>query len=169
MSTELTNQAFIDAQNLYLGTVNTSPAWKIDFVRFRVFLKDRYNVSKAYYFIGVKEEKHQKLYDYLEKAGYILIFRDHATTQVSKKKGNVDNDIIFTIMKKLCEREKFGKVILVSGDGDYKRMVDYLVEKDRLLKIMFPNGVKASSLYKKLGQSLTLNLARPELRKKLGQ
>ena len=31
-------------------------------------------------------------------------------------------------MKKLVEKEAFDRVILVSGDGDYWRMVDYLIK-----------------------------------------
>ncbi|MFA7044456.1 MAG: hypothetical protein WC186_08940, partial [Bacteroidales bacterium] len=38
-----------------------------------------------------------------------------------------------------------------SGDGDYKRMVDFLVKEDKFKKILFPNKKYASSLYKKLG------------------
>ena len=54
-------------------------------------------------------------------------------------------------MKKLVQKESFGKIILVSGDGDYKKLVDFLVKKDKFEKILFPNSEFASSLYKKLG------------------
>jgi len=66
------------------------------------------------------------------------------------KKGNVDSDIIFNIMKKLYRKEKFDKIVLVSGDGDYKTLVDFLIEEKRFKKILFPNKRFASSLYKKL-------------------
>ena len=42
-------------------------------------------------------------------------------------------------------------VIIVSGDGDYKKVVDYLIKKNKFKKILFPNKKFASSLYKKLG------------------
>jgi uncharacterized LabA/DUF88 family protein len=67
------------------------------------------------------------------------------------KKGNVDSDIIFNIMKKLYKKEQFDKVVLVSGDGDYKLVVDFLIEENRFKKILFPNKKYASSLYKKIG------------------
>jgi uncharacterized LabA/DUF88 family protein len=69
---------------------------------------------------------------------------------LGKKKGNVDSDIIFAIMKKLYNKEKFDKVILVSGDGDYRMLVDFLIEEGRFKKILFPNREFASSLYKKI-------------------
>jgi uncharacterized LabA/DUF88 family protein len=70
---------------------------------------------------------------------------------ITQKKGNVDSDIIFNMMKCLIEEEDdFEKILLISGDGDYKNIVDYLVRKDRFLKILFPNRKFASSLYKQL-------------------
>jgi len=54
-------------------------------------------------------------------------------------------------MKSLIENSDFDKIILVSGDGDYKKLVDYLIKKNKFKKILFPNKKFASSLYKKLG------------------
>lgn len=47
---------------------------------------------------------------------------------MSHKRGNVGTDIVSLVMKKLVEKEAFDRVILVSGDGDYWRMVDYLIK-----------------------------------------
>ena len=54
-------------------------------------------------------------------------------------------------MKKLYENNLTGNVLLVSGDGDYKKLVDYLLKQNRFLKILLPNKKFASSLYKRLG------------------
>lgn len=143
------NQAFIDGQNLHLGTRNNG--WSIDHAKFRTYLAEKYNVEEAYYFLGFVSEGEQYLYEKLQKAGYILLFREHSAVLKGKKKGNVDSDIIFVVMRKLVEKEEFNKVILVSGDGDYKKLVDYLIKKDKFEKILFPNKEFASSLYKKLG------------------
>jgi uncharacterized LabA/DUF88 family protein len=145
----MNNQAFIDAQNLLLGTTKDSPSWTIDLVRFRILLKHRYKVTRARYFIGVYDQKHQPLYGLIQNAGYELVFREHSLSLVGKKKGNVDSDIIFSVMKDLLDQERFDQVVLVSGDGDYKRMVDYLIRKNRLYRLLFPSA-RASSLYKKL-------------------
>ena len=67
------------------------------------------------------------------------------------KKGNVDADIVFRMMKEHIDCEEEVKFVLISGDGDYKRTIDYFVKYDRLLKILFPNKKYASSLYKQLG------------------
>ena len=145
----MNNQAFIDGQNLYLGTEQTKPTWHVDFKKFRIYLKEKYGVAEAYYFMGAYESttEARNLYNSLQRAGYILVFREHTESLLSKKKGNVDTDIVFTIMQKIADREKFGKVILVSGDGDYWRMVDYLIKKHKFAKLLSPSKVSTSSLY----------------------
>ena len=145
----MNNQAFIDGQNLKISTMNAKPSWTIDLRRFRVFLSEKYKVSEAYYFIGAYDPKNQSLYEALQKYGYIVVFREHAESSLSHKKGNVDTDIVFAIMKKMVEQEQFDKVILVSGDGDYWRMVDYLIKKEKFGKLLVPNKHTLSSLYKR--------------------
>jgi uncharacterized LabA/DUF88 family protein len=148
---QIKNIAFIDGQNLHMGTAKRDPdPWIIDLARFRIYLREKYNVIQAYYFLGFVQEDNHELYEEIQKAGFILIFREHNTSMLGKKKGNVDSDIIFHIMKKMYKREDFDKVILVSGDGDYKLVVDFLIEEKRFEKIIFPIRKFASSLYKQL-------------------
>lgn len=145
------NYAFIDGQNLYMGTTVIESPWKIDFKKFRIFLKDKYHIEIAYYFLGCVMEDKRDLYTKIQEAGFVLVFREHNAAMIGKKKGNVDADIVFSVMKKLYQKEDFDKIVLVSGDGDYKRMVDFLIEEKRFKKALFPNKKFASSLYKKLG------------------
>ncbi len=142
----MNNQAFIDGQNLYINTLAND--WAVDLKKFRIYLKERYHVEDAYYFLGVVNEENQKLYELIQKAGFILVFREHTQSMVGKKKGNVDTDIVFTVMSKIADHEDFDKVLLVSGDGDYFKMVKYLVNKDRFLKLLAPNRHSVSSLYR---------------------
>lgn len=143
------NIAFIDGQNLHLGT--TSNNWKVDLVKLRVYLKDKYHITEAYYFLGYVSEAEQDLYNNLQKSGFIVLFREHNPALRGEKKGNVDTDIVFEIMRNLIDNKNFNKIVLISGDGDYKKVVDYLIKKGKFKKILFPNRKFASSLYKKLG------------------
>ena len=146
------NYAFIDGQNLYMATTkNQLDPWSINLKRFRVFLREKYKVENAYYFLGYLDENNQNLYESIQSAGFILMFREHNSKIIGKKKGNVDSDIIFFIMQKLYFREDFNKVVLVSGDGDYKKLVDFLIKENKFKKILFPNSKGSSSLYKSLG------------------
>jgi uncharacterized LabA/DUF88 family protein len=82
------------------------------------------------------------------------VFKEHNENLATEKKGNVDTDIVFEVMKNLIGNKNFEKVVLVSGDGDYKKLVNYLIKKDKFEKILFPNKKFASSLYKDLGSEL---------------
>ncbi len=161
------NYAFVDGQNLHMGTTKLKRPWRIDLKKFRVFLKDRYHVETAYYFLGCMDEIHQEIYTSVQEAGFILMFREHNSAMTGKKKGNVDSDIVFQIMKKIYQREDFGKIILVSGDGDYKMLVDFLIEEHKFGKILFPNKKFASSLYKELGSEFFDSLDSKDIKKKI--
>ncbi len=47
---EKKNYAFIDAQNLHLGSKDAG--LDINYRKLRVYLKDKYNVDRAYLFMG---------------------------------------------------------------------------------------------------------------------
>ena len=65
---------------------------------------------------------------------------------LSQKKGNVDIDIVFDVMKKLYyEKDAFDGIILVSGDGDYIHMVEFLIAENKFKKVLFPEFKRASS------------------------
>ena len=168
MAVDKNNYAFIDAQNLHLATINAEEPWKIDLKRFRVYLKEKYRVSQAYYFFGVFDEKLKDLYESIQEYGYILVFREHSKSLVGKKKGNVDVDLVFSVMRKLYEREDFSRIVIVSGDGDYKRMIDFLIKENRFEKILFPCEKYASSLYKPLTSKYYTCIDRPDMRVKVG-
>jgi uncharacterized LabA/DUF88 family protein len=147
----MNNLAFIDGQNLYMGTTTGDNPWKVNLLKFKIYLKKKYDVKEAYYFLGYVQDTNQELYEEIQKAGFILIFKQHNPAMVGKKKGNVDSEIIFQIMKILYKNTDFNKIVLVSGDGDYKIIVDFLIEEKRFKKVLFPNKKFASSLYKEIG------------------
>ena len=165
---DLNNYAFIDCQNLRLATITAENPWKIDMKRFRRYLTEKYRVSQAYCFFGAYDDNEIEMYKAFQEYGYILMFREHSKSLKGRKKGNVDVDIVFEIMRELVEDVPFDKVVLISGDGDYKRLVDYLIKIDRFEKILLPNQTYASSLYKKLSSQYYDYIDTPAMRVKLG-
>lgn len=166
--TEEHNQAYIDGQNLYLGTTKSKDPWKVDLARFRVYLQRKYHVDKAYYFLGYIDDNNQDLYEEIQSAGFILTFRIYGANTISNKKGNVDTDIVFHIMRDFHEKQdKIDKFFLVSGDGDYFRTARYLDQYDKLGKILFPSHKNASSLYKMLNNARVDYLENPGVRNKI--
>ena len=55
----------------------------------------------------------------------------------------------------------------MSGDGDYKLLVDFLIEEKRFVKILFPDLDRASSLYKKLSNKYFASLDGKDVRTKI--
>lgn len=137
------NYAFIDSQNLNLGV--RDQGWRLDFGRFRIYLKDKYQAEKAFLFIGYVAGN-EKLYTYLQKADYLVIFKptlEYKRDGKIKIKGNVDAELVLHTM---IEYPNYDKAIIVSGDGDFRCLVEYLEEKNKLLRLVIPNRKKYSSL-----------------------
>lgn len=128
-------------------------------------LSEKYNVRKAYYYLGYVQDgaSFESLYEEIQSAGFILVFREHNSAMKGTKKGNVDADIIFSIMKRIYKQESFDKVVLVSGDGDYKMLVDFLIEENKFEKVLFPKQRYASSLYKSVTREYFADLSNPSL------
>jgi len=163
------NIAFIDGQNLYMGTKTCDQSWEVNLSKLKFYLERKYNVSEVYYFLGYVQNENEELYDEIQKSGLVLKFREHNSAMLGKKKGNVDSDIIFSVMKRLYKKEDFDKVVLISGDGDYKMLVDFLIEENKFEKILFPNRKYASSLYKKLGRKYFAHLEDLDIKKKISR
>lgn len=135
--------AFIDSQNLNLGV--KSQGWKLDWRKFRQYLNNKYNVKKAYLFIG-QLAGNESLYTYLQECGYILIFKPTLEHKIDNKiviKGNVDAELVLHTM---IHFNNYQKAIIVSGDGDFHCLIEYLVNKDKLLKILVPTSRYSSLL-----------------------
>ena len=130
------NYAFIDSQNLNLGV--KSQGWKLDWRKFRQYLNNKYNIKKAYLFIG-QLAGNESLYTYLQECGYILIFKPTLEHKVDNKiiiKGNVDAELVLHTM---IHFKNYQKAIIVSGDGDFHCLVEYLFNHNKLLRILAPN------------------------------
>jgi uncharacterized LabA/DUF88 family protein len=138
------NYAFIDSQNLNLAI--RDQGWVLDFGKFRQYLDRKYDINKASIFIGYVYEN-QDLYTNLQKDGYILIFKLTLKLPDGKVKGNVDAELVIHTM---IEYDNYDKALIVTGDGDFYCLVDYLIKKNKLLKLMIPNQYSFSSLLRKL-------------------
>lgn len=138
MSKKVVTYAFIDSQNLNLGV--KSQGWKLDFRKFRLYLKNKYGVEKAYLFIGLVPGN-EALYSRLSYAGFLLVFKPtvaYVENGNSTMKGNVDAELVLHAAAKVYD--EYDKAIIVSGDGDFACLHQYLAERHKLLHIMVPNS-----------------------------
>jgi uncharacterized LabA/DUF88 family protein len=136
------NFAFIDSQNLNLGVQKVG--WKMDWRKLREYLAKEHNVAKAYMFIGYMPEN-EAMYEQLHDVGYLIVLKPTLELTAKKTdnkdekpvvKGNIDAELVLYTMK---EMPNYDKAIIVSGDGDFYCLAEYLANKKRLLHLMTPN------------------------------
>src|SRR3990167_1990234 len=143
--------AFIDSQNLNLGTSKNIyrnkkliyRGWKLDFKKFRIYLRDKFRVEKAFLFIGYIKQN-ENLYRRLRRFGYELIFKPTVKDNQGKPKGNVDAELV--LYSAAIEYENYDKAVIVSGDGDFYCLHEFLYKNKKLLRIIIPNEKSESSL-----------------------
>lgn len=148
--------AFIDSQNLNLGVKNDVINAKgkviyrgkqLDYRKFRHYLREKYNVSQAYIFIGMVPTNNS-LYTYLQRCGFTLVFKTISTYMDERgqtiTKGNVDTDIVLWSVGKL--EKEYDAAVFVSGDGDFLSLYEYMDELGKLKKIIVPNRMRYSKL-----------------------
>lgn len=145
------NYAFIDSQNLNLSIRGLG--WKLDWRRFRIYLKEKYSVKKAFLFIGFVEGNND-LYKFLQEAGFICIFKPTLKYKNGNTKGNCDAELVLQTM---IEFLHYDKAVIVTGDGDFYCLVKYLIEQSKLDVLLIPNQHRFSAL-------LRFKVCRPFLR-----
>ena len=123
--------------------------WVLDYGRFRRYLTDKYNVTKAFLFIG-SIPTNADLYKSLQEYGFILIFKPILEIR-GRIKGNVDAELVLHAM---VEYPNYDKAVIVSGDGDFHCLVKYLKNNGKLLKLMVPDNSRYSSLLRKFAPEI---------------
>lgn len=155
--------AFVDSQNLNLGTQRMG--WKLDWRKFRHYLADKHGVTKAYTFIGYMSEN-EAMYEYMHELGYLVVLKPTVDVKAQQQtnqepdalspakdsdekekpsgiKGNVDAELVLYAMKELSN---YDQAIIVSGDGDFFSLAEYLQEQGKLAHILTPNWQYSSLL-----------------------
>lgn len=141
----MTINAYIDAANLHQGTKVLD--WEFDYARFRIWLKQKYQVQNAYLFIGLLPSN-SKLYTQLQEFGYILVYKEVLYSNEGMVKGNCDAELVLKTVSDFYEH-RFDRAVLVSSDGDYACLASFLKERQSIQVIISPHN-KSSYLLRKL-------------------
>jgi len=144
MQGERNNYAFIDWANLHKGI--KAQGWSLDYRRFRVWLSEKYGVTKAYLFLGFLPWE-RSLYSQLSEAGFVLVHKELAYGDNGKIKANCDADLVLGVVVDYYEK-CFDKALIVSSDGDFASLIRFLRAKNAFHSLVSPH--KCSFLLKKL-------------------
>ena len=109
----------------------------------------------------------EELYTYLQKSGYILIFKPTLELRKGERtiiKGNVDAELV--LHSSAIEYSNFDNAVIVSGDGDFHCLYEFMIERNKLNFILIPNKNRYSSLLKKFAKYIHfLNNDREKIKK----
>ncbi|MDQ3159218.1 MAG: NYN domain-containing protein [bacterium] len=136
--------AFIDSQNLNIGSQKVG--FKVNWKKLHDFLKNEHGVTRAFLFVGYIPE-YEDMYKQLHDHGFSVVLKqtqdltrvvkDDKKNEDKPVKGNVDTDLVLWAMKEI---NNYNKAILISSDGDFLSLVEYLDKQGKMEKIMVPNG-----------------------------
>lgn len=123
---------FIDGANLYATA--RALGFDVDYKRLYTYFDSRCRLIRAFYYTALIEDQEyspiRPLIDWLDYNGYTMVtkptkeFTDSAGRR--KIKGNMDIELAIDMME-LAER--VDHVILFSGDGDFRRLVEAVQRK----------------------------------------
>jgi len=141
---------YIDGNNLYRSAKELG--FEIDYKRLRGWLRQKYNPASVHLFIGLVPER-VKFYEYLQSCGYILVFKQ--TVSVGEKiKGNCDAELVLKATSDYYEKA-FTSCILITGDGDFGCLVEFLHDKQSIKGVIAPDEKKCSILIKNKNVEIT--------------
>lgn len=141
---------YIDGNNLYRSAKELG--FTINYKKFKGWLRQKYNPDKIYLFIGLVPER-TKFYEYLQECGFILIFKQ--TISVSGAiKGNCDAELVLKTTSDFYTKS-FESCILITGDGDFGCLVEFLVANKSLNLVIAPDKKKCSILIRNKNIEIT--------------
>jgi len=141
---------YIDGNNLYRSAKELG--FEIDYKKFRGWLRQKYNANNVYLFIGLVPER-VKFYEYLQSCGYILVFKQ--TVSVGEKiKGNCDAELVLKTVSDFYTKS-FAKCILITVDGDFGCLVEFLKGNNVIEIILSPDENKCSILLRNKNVEIT--------------
>ena len=142
---------YIDSANLHRAS--NELGFTIDYKKFRGWLRQKYRAEKAYMFIGLISGN-IKRYEYLQECGFILIFKETISVGTIIK-GNCDAELVLKTVSDFYTKA-FDKCLIITGDGDFACLVEFLKKENVLSFVLAPNKEKCSFLLRnKTGEELT--------------
>jgi uncharacterized LabA/DUF88 family protein len=123
---------FIDGSNLYAAARALN--FDIDYKRLLAVFAGKCRLVRAFYYTAMVEDQEyspiRPLVDWLDYNGYTMVtkptkeFTDSAGRR--KIKGNMDIELAIDVMEMA---DKLDHIVLFSGDGDFRRLVDAVQRK----------------------------------------
>lgn len=141
---------YIDGNNLYRAAKELG--FHLDYKKLRGWLRQKYNPTTVYLFIGLISDR-VKFYQYLQECGYVLIFKQTISIDGSVK-GNCDAELVLKTVSDFYMKQS-DSFILVTGDGDFGCLIEFLKENNVLNRVLAPDENKCSFLIRNKNCEIT--------------
>ena len=123
---------FIDGSNLY--STARALGFDIDYKRLLEMFTEEVRLIRAFYYTAMHEDQEyspiRPLVDWLDYNGYTMVTKptkEFTDTEGRRKlKGNMDIELAIDVMEMA---ETLNHIILFSGDGDFRRLVEAVQRK----------------------------------------
>jgi uncharacterized LabA/DUF88 family protein len=123
---------FIDGANLYSTAKMLN--FDIDFSKLHAWLSSRGRLLRIFYYTAVMDDEDNSpiraLVDWLDYNGYTVVTKPAKEFMDAngrrKIKGNMDIELAVDMMEIACHVDR---IILFSGDGDFRRLIDAIQKK----------------------------------------
>jgi uncharacterized LabA/DUF88 family protein len=141
---------YIDGNNLYRAAKELG--FTLDYKKFRHWLRQKYEASNVYLFIGLIPGR-ASFYQHLQECGYILVFKQ--TVSFGKTvKGNCDAELVLKVVSDFYTKSA-DEYILVTGDGDFGCLVEFLRENKVMNLVLAPDKNRCSILIRNKNVPIT--------------
>lgn len=141
---------YIDGNNLYRAAKELG--FTINYKKFRGWLRQKYNPKNVFLFIGLIPDR-TSFYQYLQESGFILIFKQTISVEGSIK-GNCDAELVLKVVSDFYTKNTHS-FILITGDGDFGCLVEFLQENKVLDRVLAPDEKKCSFLIRNKNCEIT--------------
>lgn len=141
---------YIDGNNLYRGAKELG--FNIDYKKFRGWLRQKYNPVHVYLFIGFIPNR-INFYEHLKSCGFVLIFKQTVSI-AGIIKGNCDAELVLKVVSDFYTK-LFISCIVVTGDGDFGCLIEFLQKNEVMNHVIAPNKKKCSILLKNKNTEMT--------------
>lgn len=133
---------YIDNENVNVSVIKQW--WKMDWAKLYNWLAEEYKTDVIKMFMWWHPD-YEKMYDFFGEIWYTLIFRKMNTGGKWPLKWNIDTELVLEAMK---DFSAYKKAVIVSGDGDFACLVEYLREHKKLWDVIVPNKKRYSDFLK---------------------
>jgi uncharacterized LabA/DUF88 family protein len=129
---------FVDIQNVYYGAMDNFNG-KIDFRKLTEGIVKGRKLEVANAYIVKGDNDNSNFVGFMKQLGYNIVSKDLKKRSDGTAKGNLDIEMAIDI---ITEKDGLDTVVLVSGDGDFVALVEYLKTQNIQVEVYSFSNIK---------------------------